>query len=43
MSFLLETDVFINVPVLKDHNSTRMTAVLRTIWDCLGQGILAFK
>lgn len=34
---LLETDVFINVPVLKDHNSTRMTASLKNtmglIWD----------
>jgi uncharacterized protein (DUF362 family) len=34
---LLETDVFINVPVLKDHNSTRMTACLKNnmgiIWD----------
>ncbi len=34
---LLEADVFINVPVLKDHNSTRMTACLKNmmgvIWD----------
>lgn len=34
---LLETDVFINVPVLKDHTSTRMTASLKNtmglIWD----------
>lgn len=34
---LLETDVFINVPVLKDHNSTRMTAALKNtmgiVWD----------
>jgi len=34
---LLETDVFINVPILKDHNSTRMTACLKNnmgiIWD----------
>lgn len=34
---LLETDVFINVPILKDHNSTRMTAGLKNtmgvIWD----------
>ena len=34
---LLETDVFINVPVLKDHNSTRMTACLKNnmglVWD----------
>lgn len=34
---LLETDVFINVPVLKDHNSTRMTASLKNmmgvVWD----------
>lgn len=34
---VLETDVFINVPVLKDHNSTRMTASLKNmmgvIWD----------
>lgn len=34
---LLETDVFINVPVLKDHESTRMTACLKgmmgVVWD----------
>ncbi|MDP4221940.1 MAG: DUF362 domain-containing protein [Bacteroidota bacterium] len=34
---LLETDVFINVPVLKDHNSVRMTACLKNtmgiVWD----------
>jgi len=34
---LLETDVFINVPVLKDHDSTRMTCCLKNmmgvIWD----------
>ncbi len=34
---VLETDVFINVPVLKDHNSTRMTACLKNmmgvVWD----------
>jgi uncharacterized protein (DUF362 family) len=34
---LLETDVFINVPVLKDHNSTRMTGCLKNtmglVWD----------
>jgi uncharacterized protein (DUF362 family) len=34
---LLETDVFINVPVLKDHDSTRMTACLKNtmglVWD----------
>jgi uncharacterized protein (DUF362 family) len=34
---VLETDVFINVPVLKDHNSTRMTASLKNmmgvVWD----------
>ncbi len=34
---LLESDVFINVPVLKDHNSTRMTACLKNnmgiVWD----------
>ncbi len=34
---LLETDVFINVPVLKGHNSTRMTACLKNnmgiVWD----------
>jgi len=34
---LLSTDVFINVPVLKDHNSTRMTACLKNmmgvVWD----------
>lgn len=34
---LLEADVFINVPVLKDHNSTRMTACLKNnmgiVWD----------
>ncbi len=34
---LLETDVFINVPVLKNHNSTRMTACLKNnmglVWD----------
>jgi len=34
---LLETDVFINVPVLKDHSSTRMTCCLKgmmgVVWD----------
>jgi uncharacterized protein (DUF362 family) len=34
---LLEADVFINVPVLKDHSSTRMTACLKNsmglVWD----------
>lgn len=34
---LLEADVFINVPILKDHNSTRMTCCLKNmmgvIWD----------
>jgi uncharacterized protein (DUF362 family) len=34
---LLETDVFINVPVLKDHDSTRMTSCLKNmmgvVWD----------
>ena len=34
---LLETDVFINVPILKDHDSTRMTACLKNmmgvVWD----------
>jgi uncharacterized protein (DUF362 family) len=34
---LLETDVWINVPILKDHNSTRMTACLKNtmglVWD----------
>jgi uncharacterized protein (DUF362 family) len=34
---LLETDVFINVPILKDHNSTRMTCSLKNmmgvVWD----------
>jgi len=34
---LLETDVFINVPILKDHDSTRMTCCLKNmmgvIWD----------
>lgn len=34
---LLESDVFINVPILKDHNSTRMTACLKNnmgvVWD----------
>jgi uncharacterized protein (DUF362 family) len=34
---LLETDVFINVPVLKNHNSTKMTCCLKNtmgiIWD----------
>ena len=34
---LLETDVFINVPILKDHNSTRMTGCLKNtmgvVWD----------
>jgi uncharacterized protein (DUF362 family) len=34
---LLETDVFINVPVLKDHESARMTACLKNsmglVWD----------
>jgi uncharacterized protein (DUF362 family) len=34
---ILETDVFINVPVLKDHSSTRMTGCLKNmmgnVWD----------
>jgi uncharacterized protein (DUF362 family) len=34
---ILETDVFINVPVLKDHSSTRMTCCLKnmmgSVWD----------
>jgi uncharacterized protein (DUF362 family) len=34
---LLETDVFINVPILKNHNSTRMTCALKNtmgiVWD----------
>lgn len=34
---LLDADVFINVPILKDHNSTRMTACLKNnmglVWD----------
>ena len=34
---VLSTDVFINVPILKDHNSTRMTACLKNmmgvVWD----------
>ncbi len=34
---ILETDVFINVPVLKDHDSTRMTCCLKnmmgSVWD----------
>jgi uncharacterized protein (DUF362 family) len=34
---LLETDVFINVPILKDHNSIRMTSCLKNmmgvVWD----------
>lgn len=34
---ILSTDVFINVPVLKDHNSTRMTCCLKNmmgvVWD----------
>jgi len=34
---LLETDVFINVPILKNHNSTRMTCGLKNmmgvVWD----------
>jgi uncharacterized protein (DUF362 family) len=34
---VLETDVFINVPVLKDHNSTRMSCCLKAmmgvVWD----------
>jgi len=34
---LLDTDVFINVPVLKDHGSTRMTCSLKNmmgvVWD----------
>ncbi|HLN19817.1 MAG TPA: DUF362 domain-containing protein [Bacteroidales bacterium] len=34
---VLDTDVLINVPVLKDHNSTRLTACLKNmmgvIWD----------
>jgi uncharacterized protein (DUF362 family) len=34
---VLETDIFINVPVLKDHDSTRMTSCLKgmmgVVWD----------
>jgi uncharacterized protein (DUF362 family) len=34
---IMETDVFINVPILKDHNSTRMTGCLKNmmgvVWD----------
>jgi len=34
---LFDTDVFINIPVLKDHNSTRMTACMKNmmgvVWD----------
>jgi uncharacterized protein (DUF362 family) len=34
---ILETDVFINVPVLKDHSSTKMTCCLKNmmgnVWD----------
>lgn len=34
---LLESDVFINLPILKDHNSTRMTGCLKNnmglVWD----------
>jgi len=34
---ILETDVFINVPVLKDHSSTRMTGLMKNmmgnVWD----------
>jgi uncharacterized protein (DUF362 family) len=34
---LLETDVYINVPILKDHTSTRMTGCLKNtmglVWD----------
>jgi uncharacterized protein (DUF362 family) len=34
---ILETDVFINVPVLKDHSSTKMTGCLKnmmgSVWD----------
>lgn len=34
---ILETDVFFNVPVLKDHSSTRMTCCLKnmmgSVWD----------
>jgi uncharacterized protein (DUF362 family) len=34
---LLETDVFINVPILKDHNSVRMSCCLKNamgiVWD----------
>ena len=34
---LLETDVFINIPILKEHNSTRMTCCLKNtmgiVWD----------
>jgi uncharacterized protein (DUF362 family) len=34
---LLQSDVFINVPILKDHNSTRMTSCLKNtmglVWD----------
>jgi uncharacterized protein (DUF362 family) len=34
---LLETDVFLNVPILKDHNATRMTCCLKNmmgvVWD----------
>jgi uncharacterized protein (DUF362 family) len=34
---LLETDIYINVPILKDHSSTRMTGCLKNsmglVWD----------
>ncbi len=34
---ILETDIFLNVPVLKDHSSTRMTCCLKnmmgSVWD----------
>ena len=34
---LLETDVFLNVPILKDHSSTRMTCSMKNtmglVWD----------
>jgi len=41
---ILETDVFINVPVLKDHSSTHMTCCMKNMMGkCLGQEVIGIK
>jgi hypothetical protein len=36
---VMENDVFISVPILKDHNSTRMTACLKNMMGVVWTGI----